>query len=103
LWNNCAFVGHITKRKNTVIKFPVTLNDVLSTVLPLRQINYELLVIRKKVVTTYFEALSWNLFEETEYNKERLRSRQQLNCVSSQTGNGVTATPIFYTIITIFQ
>jgi len=34
---------------------------------------------------TYFEALSCNLFEENEYNNERLRSRQQLNRVSSQT------------------
>ena len=85
LWNNCAFVGHSTKRIKTVIKFPVTFNDELSTVLPLRQLNYELLLIRKKAVMTYLEALSWNLFEETEYNKERLQSRQQLNCVSSQT------------------
>jgi hypothetical protein len=74
-----------TKQKNTVIKLPVTFNDELSTVLPLRQLNYELLLIRKKVVMAYFESLSWNLFEETEYNKERLQSRQQLNCVSSQT------------------
>jgi hypothetical protein len=75
----------VQNKKKTVIKFPVTFNDELSTVLSLRQLNYELLLIRKKVVMTYLEALSWNLFEETEYNEERLQSRQQSKCVSSQT------------------
>jgi hypothetical protein len=56
-------------KRNTVIEFPVTFNDELSTVLPLRQLNSELLPIRKKVVMTYLEALSWSLLEETEYNK----------------------------------
>ena len=86
----CEIIVHLlvivqNKKKITVIKFPVTFKDELSTVLPLRPLNYELLLIRKKVVMTYLETLSWNLLEETEYNKERLQSRQKLNSVSSQT------------------